>query len=56
MCACVDVCGCVDVCMCVSLLFVPFWAKQEAGKVFFANRALMELIQRIRADSTLFEK
>lgn len=28
----------------------------EAGEVFFANRALMELIQRIRSDSTLFEK
>ncbi|KAL5496256.1 hypothetical protein EMCRGX_G012501 [Ephydatia muelleri] len=28
----------------------------EAGEVFFANRALMELIQRIRADSTMFEK
>ena len=29
---------------------------QEPGEEFFANRALMELVQRIRADETLFAK
>ena len=29
---------------------------QDAGERFFANRALMELVQRIRADHKLFEK
>ena len=29
---------------------------QHAGEEFFANRALMELVQRIRADNSLFEK
>ena len=52
---CVCVCG-VCVCVMSTIFVITSWAKQEAGEVFFANRALMELIQRIRADSTMFEK
>lgn len=37
----------------VSLLI---FHQQEAGEEFFANRALMELVQRIRADNNLFAK
>jgi len=37
----------------VSLLL---FHQQEAGEEFFANRALMELVQRIRADNNLFAK
>ena len=40
--------------MCVTIfIHLP---QQEAGEEFFSNRALMELVQRIRADETLFAK
>ncbi len=31
-----------------------FW--QEAGEVFFSSKALVELVQRIRGETHLFEK
>lgn len=71
LCLCVCACGsCCHVgrkyiqctCMCALncnvslphlLLLLSF---QDAGEAFFANRALMELVQRIRSNPSLFAK
>lgn len=35
---------------------IPALSFQDAGEAFFANRALMELVQRIRSNPSLFVK